>query len=277
MAIALYWSPLVLFAHANPVFPMQFKPIKSFLRCRFFSVFVLFYALALPWASAEKVTIATEENAPYGYFDPISQRITGLGTEVVQEVFRRAGIPQQTTVYPWSRAYKLALSTPNMAIYPIIRSHEREKMFKWVGVIFERNNYLYKLKSRHDVKAQHLSDLQPYIIGVIRDGAAAEFFSKHKQAIDIAPADGNNIKKLALGRIDAFVSDDFALAHLSKVNNIDPTSIEKLLKLDELSGHLYLAFNLDTPDSTVERCKHALASMVKDGSFAQINQRWMGK
>lgn len=256
---------------------MQFNPIKSFSRRRFCLLFAMLYALASPWASAEKVTIATEDNAPYGYFDPVSQHLTGLGTEVVQEIFRRAGIPQQTTIYPWSRAYKLALSTPNMGIYPIIRSHERERMFKWVGVIFERNNYLYKLKSRHDVKAQRLSDLQPYVIGVIRDGAAAEFFSKHKQAIDIAPADSNNIKKLAMGRIDAFVSDDFALAHLGKVNDIDPTSIEKLLKLNELSGQLYLAFNLDTPDSTVERCKHALASMVKDGSLAQINQRWMGK
>lgn len=256
---------------------MQFKTIKSFPRPRLSLVFAMLYALASPWAWAEKVTIATEDNAPYGYFDPISQHLTGLGTEVVQEVFRRAGILQQTTIYPWSRAYKLTLSTPNMAIYPIIRSHEREKMFKWVGVIFERNNYLFKLKSRKDVKAQTLSDLHPYVIGVIRDGAAAEFFSKHKQRIDIAPADDNNIKKLALGRIDAFVSDDFALAHLSKVNDVDPTSIEKLLKLNELSGQLYLAFNLDTPDSIVERCKQALASMVKDGSLAQINQRWMGK
>ncbi|HLA36412.1 MAG TPA: hypothetical protein VJ001_16240, partial [Rhodocyclaceae bacterium] len=54
-------------------------------------------------------------------------------------------------------------------------------------------------------------------------------------------------------------------------------SMEKLMKLDEVSGSLYLAFSLKTPDETVEKCRAALESMKKDGVFDRLAAKWQPK
>ena len=43
-------------------------------------------------AWAQKVTIVTEEYPPYNFQDPATKKISGMATEVVQEVFKRAKI-----------------------------------------------------------------------------------------------------------------------------------------------------------------------------------------
>jgi len=50
--------------------------------------------------------------------------------------------------------------------------------------------------------------------------------------------------------------------------------MEPLFKLDELSSELQLAFSLQTPNDTVEKCRQALAGMVRDGTFQRITQKW---
>ncbi len=80
-----------------------------------------------------------------------------------------------------------------------------------------------------------------------------------------------------LKRIDALVIDDQAINYVANVEKIDSTEIERFFKLDELSGPLFLAFSLSTPDDIVMRCKSALMAMVQDGTYQQITQKWNKK
>lgn len=223
---------------------------------------------------ADKIQVVTEEMAPYNFTDEKDKSITGLSTEVVKEVFKRAKIDYDIKSYPWARTYKMGQEEPNTAIYSMGRNPDREKMFKWVGIVAKRDVYLYKLKSRADVKAGSLEDLKPYTFGGIRDGVRTVYLQKEGLKVDVVTDDISNIKKLQAGRIDAIPSDNLALIALAKASGVEFSSLEPMYKLDKLSGGLSMAFSLNTPDDTVEKCKVALDSMVKDGTFDKITAKW---
>ncbi len=51
---------------------------------------------------AQKVAVVTEEMAPYNFVDERDESITGLSTDLVQEIFKRANVEHQFKVYPWA-------------------------------------------------------------------------------------------------------------------------------------------------------------------------------
>ncbi len=226
--------------------------------------------------AAQKVTVVTEEMAPYNFSDEKDKAITGLSTEIVREVLRRAKLEYKIDIYPWARSYRLAQEEePNIAIYSMGRNDEREKIFKWVGVVANRDIYLYKLKGRTEVKADKISDLKSYTLGGIRDGVRTQYLLREGLSVDLVSDDISNIKKLKNGRIDAFPVDELALIALAEKSGVEFNSLEKMLKLDKLSGALYMAFSLNTDDSTVEKCRAALDEIKKDGTFNKITAKWL--
>lgn len=242
---------------------------------RFFTGLLVTFVIATTPVFAQKVSVVTEEMAPYNFIDDRDKTITGLSTEIVQEVLRRTKIEYKIAVYPWARSYRIAQEDPNIAIYSIGRNEERENIFKWVGVIANRDIYLYKLKSRPEVKADKLSDLKSYVLGGIRDGIRTQYLISEGLAVDLTNDDISNIRKLQIGRIDAFPADELAASALAKNSGIEFNSLGKMLKLDKLSGALYLAFSLNTDDQTVEKCRVALDEIKKDGTFHKITAKWL--
>lgn len=249
------------------------------MRNRLAAVLTAWVALTLPTgtAFAEKVAVVTEEMAPYNFVDEKDQTVRGLSTELVHEILNRAQVDYQIKVFPWARAYRMAQDTPNTAIYSMGRNEEREKLFKWVGLLVNREVFLYKLKGRPEIRAGSLQDLKPYRLGGIRDGARTMYLRKEGLTVEEATDDASNIKKLQTRRIDAFPIDEPNLVYLSQNSGVDFDSMERLIKLEKMSGGLYLAFSLSTDDDTVDKCRAALEAMVKDGSFQKITARWLVK
>ena len=75
-----------------------------------------------------------------------------MANEVVEEILKRIKINYKLGIYPWARAYQVAQDAPNVLIYSTGRNDQRENLFKWVGVIAPFDVYLYRLKSRPDIK-----------------------------------------------------------------------------------------------------------------------------
>jgi polar amino acid transport system substrate-binding protein len=57
----------------------------------------------------EELTILTENLPPLNYVD--DGILVGPSVETVKEIQRRIGSNKQIQVYPWARAYKMALKT----------------------------------------------------------------------------------------------------------------------------------------------------------------------
>ena len=230
--------------------------------------------VATPLALAQKIQIVTVESPPYNFTLAQEPRITGLSTEIVQEVFKRARLSHEIQFLPWARAYTLAKHEPDVAIYSLVRNEEREHAFKWVGVIARMDIFIYKLRHRTDIRARRIAELKPYLLGGVRGDFRSMYLSQQGLRVELVTADINNLKKLQDQRIDVMASDPLALRALALQNGVMFDTMEPLFKLDQLSSDLQLAFSLQTPDDTVNKCRQALAGMVQDGTFQRITQKW---
>ena len=223
---------------------------------------------------AQKITVVTEEYPPYNFLDN-NKKVSGMATEVVEEVLKRAKLDYHLNIYPWARAYKMAQDMPYVLIYSIGRSQKRDALFKWVDVIAPYDVYLYKLKSRQEIKVTKLDDLKNFKIGAVRDDIRAQYLEKLGLKLDLTNTDSFNSKKLAVNRIDMFPIDEAALIALYKREDVDPDTVVKVYKLDDLSSGLYMAFSQQTPDEVVNKCKVTLAEIKKDGTFEKIRLKYL--
>ncbi len=235
----------------------------------------LFAVLSASLAWGQTLTVVTEEYPPYNFQDGHTKKISGMATEVVEEILKRTKITYQLGIYPWARAYQMAQDAPNVLIYSIGRNEQRETLFKWVDVIAPYDVYLYRLKSRPEVKVGSVADIKHYRIGAVRDDVRAQYLEKAGVPLDLVIEDSANAKKLASNRIDLFPIDEFAMVALYKREGLDPASVAKVFKLEALSAGLYMAFSKQTPDEVVRKCKAALAEIKKDGTFDRIRVKYL--
>lgn len=235
----------------------------------------LILLVLLPLAAmANEIKIVTEEFPPYD-FRGKDGRVEGFATEVIKEVLSDLEVSAQVDILPWARAFKMASENPNTMLFSVVRTEERERLFYWVGVVCEVRSFLYKLKSRKDIVAEKLSDLENYRIGVVRGWAGQKYLLKNNFSLleEVADSD-QNILKLISGRVDLI--EDYEANTIFRIKKLgfDPNLVEKVYFNKEISGPLYAVFNTETPVDTVDRFKRAFALVHKDGRYAAIRAKW---
>src|SRR3970282_161578 len=77
--------------------------------------------------------LLTEENPPLNYTE--GKKLTGMGTEVVQEMGKRAKIKLDFEVMAWNKAYEKAQADKETCLYSTARLPNRENAFKGVRPI----------------------------------------------------------------------------------------------------------------------------------------------
>ena len=135
---------------------------------------VCIWVLCMGTAVCQAQTIqAVTETTPYTYVE--GGKVTGSATEVVELTLQRAGLTDYTLrLYPWARAYDMALKEPGVLIFLIARTAARENQFRWAGEIMKIQYHLYRLKSR-PLDIGTLESAKAYRIGVMRDDVRQQY------------------------------------------------------------------------------------------------------
>jgi len=221
-------------------------------------------------ASAQTITAVTE-TTPYTYV--ANGRVVGSATQVVEQTLQRAGLTAyQVHVYPWARAYELALKEPNVLIFLIARTPARERQFHWAGEIMRIQYHLYRLKSSPlDVK--DLESAKAYSIGVMRDDVRQQYLrSKGFERLVVSAQSLDNFQKLLRGQVDLVPLTTDDAASLCQQTGFDCAGLVRVLTLDEASTGLYMAYSLSTPAPVVQRTQEAFGQLKAEGQV----QRLMG-
>lgn len=231
-------------------------------------------ALCLGAFQARAETIqAVTETTPYTYLQ--GNRVAGSATEVVEKTLTLAGLHDyRVNLYPWARAYDMALKEPNVLIYLIARTAAREQQFKWAGEIMKIEYHLYRLKARSDIRINTLADAMNYRVGVMRDDVRHQFLlNKGFTKLVVSAQWNDNFNKLLKGQVDIVPLTTDDAQGLCTEAGFDCAGLERILTLDEASTGLYMAYSLATPDRTVDRTRAAFDKLVADGSVARIMQQ----
>jgi polar amino acid transport system substrate-binding protein len=230
---------------------------------------VLFISVQ-PLLSAE-LTILTENMPPLNYVkDGV---LVGPSVEIVREIQRRVGSHEEIKVYPWARAYKMALEDENVVLFGTTHTKERHDKFKWVGPLATKRDILVAKKGS-GIKINSLEDAKKIKrIGTLRDDTREEYL-KLKGFTNLEPVsdEQKNAQKLVLGRIDLWTYKKPGLRTVCELAGVDYNEIEEVYHLREIE--LMIAFSKKTSDSIVQKWRDAFNEMVADGTIARIHSKW---
>ena len=114
----------------------------------------VFLVSVQPVLSAE-LTILTENLPPLNYVE--GGILVGPSVEIVKEIQRRVGSFEQIQVYPWARAYKMALEKENVILFGMTYTKVRQDKFIWVGPLATKRDILVA-KKESGIKINSLDD-----------------------------------------------------------------------------------------------------------------------
>jgi polar amino acid transport system substrate-binding protein len=228
---------------------------------------------------ADELRVVTEELPPYNMSR--DGQITGLSTEVVRAVLKEAGVQAEIQSMPWARAYDLALHSENVLIYSIMHTPQRDKLFKWVGVIAPTRWYLFS-RADKPVHLATLDDARRYQIATVNEDAGEQYLVNKGfvlgRQLQSSSKYEHNYDKLRLGRVDLWVANELNAFYLARQAGEDPAQVlQAALPLPDMSptGGLEMACSLQTPDAVVERLRKALETLKKNGSHERIQKKWL--
>lgn len=220
-------------------------------------VFIAFlYTVPFIWAN--QLLIVTEEWPPYNFRN--NGQIVGAATEIVKKVLAHTDYNYKLNLYPWARSYEIALKKPNVMIYTILRTPDREKLFKWVGPIFSgKQFYLYKLKIRKDIVVSNINDASKYSIGIMRGDVSHQFFNliniTSKNGLNISNSEEINIEKLFKSKVGLISGNSVSLPIRLKKLGYNYSDIEPTIKTFKYD--YYMAMSRQTSNVIYNRINRA--------------------
>ena len=223
---------------------------------------------------ATKLTVVTEDWPPYNYHDK-QGNVVGASTENVKKVLALSGLDYDLKLYPWARAYDMALSKKNVLIYTIIKTPSREPLFHWFCPIHAQVKiYFYKLANNETVQLKTVADAKKYRVGVAR-GDWNEAFLKEEGFdvgvnLDIAATDDANLQTLLAGRIDLMLNSEHAMrGRLKKINASYDTVKKALLQNVKREDPSCMALSLNSDPIIVEGLQKAFEQYLQVKEIAQ--------
>ncbi|KKO45238.1 hypothetical protein WG68_10930 [Arsukibacterium ikkense] len=215
----------------------------------------------------------TEHSPPGEYLDARGE-VAGATVELIRLLLQRLDQPATIELLPWARAFELAQSQQNTALFETVRNKEREARFKWVGPL---KVYTIGLYGRSDV----------FQGNQINPGASSRYLaceyrdSVHVNALKrLGFTEGRNLI-LTVNHGDCLNLLRHGRVHLTAMN--DTSAAGYALQMQQ-SGHelvmvqaltearLYLAFSRDIDDSTIARWQQVLEHSYLDGSMRGLYQ-----
>lgn len=250
---------------------------------RFLRGIWLALALAAASASASDIRVVTESWAPFNYEDPATGKPAGFSVELLKAALERLGRQSAIEFLPWERAYRTALAEPNVLIFTMARTAERDNQFKWVAPIYPRTIYLYKLRSRTDIQLKSIEDARRYRIGTKADNDAA---TRNLISLGFMPGqnletlhgnDRQNLQELKLGRVDLIIASEWQLPHDASSAGFPLTDFERTVALPTpQEEQYYFAFSMLTPDAVVAEFRRAFEKLREDGTYERIRRQHIG-
>ncbi|ASP40789.1 amino acid ABC transporter substrate-binding protein [Bacterioplanes sanyensis] len=218
-----------------------------------------------------KLFLFTEQFPPYNMtldgrpFAHDAEEIGGLCTDMVKEIIQKVPYEVKIKLRNWSFGLDRVKRKPNHGIYCAARTEEREAWFEWVGPLTNIGWTLFS-QPESNITLNSLADAKKYEIGGYKGDVMTNYLLEQGFNVSVINNDALNPRRLQLGQIDLWVSDELAGPYTaSDAVNMDPRKV-----LTFKNTPLYLALNKDTDPKMVAALQKAAQELIADGTFAAI-------
>jgi polar amino acid transport system substrate-binding protein len=224
-------------------------------------------------APAQALTLLTEENPPFNYTE--GGKLTGIATDIVNEMAKRAGVPVKAQVQAWESAYTAAQAEKDTCIFATARLENRERLFQWVGPLAS-NRWVVFGKSDFAAPVKGFADLRKLKIGGVEADAKVDYLmTKGVTNFRLYASDAQVPPKLLLKKddpnyIDLWVTGFFSAKSVAAAAKVKDLKMVFVVREEEL----YLACSPRTAKADVKKLSDALAAMVKDGFVKKTTETY---
>jgi polar amino acid transport system substrate-binding protein len=217
--------------------------------------------------------LAVTEATAYSYMQ--DGKVAGVATDVVRKTLQDAGFTRvRLGVYPWARAYDMALHQPNVLIYLMARTPQRESQFKWVGEALAMQYHFYRLRDRRDIVIATLQDAKNFTVGVMRDDVRQDYLQAEGfRKLVVSSSNEQSFRQLLSGNIDLLALPYSDAASLSRQFEVAPGAIVPALTLPHLRTSLHLAYSRLTDDAVVVATRAAFFKVLREGAIQRFEQK----
>lgn len=223
---------------------------------------VLFASLVVN--ATEEVLFVTESLPPLQFLE--DGELKGEHTRLVKRLAEKAGLSDaRIEVYPWARAYKMALDRKNTFIFSMVRTPERENKFIWIEQLGKDEFGFYGKKPLSQYPINHLNDAKNWLTVVLRQDLVFETLSAlgfEERRHLIIGSDLNSVFRVFFsGRADLVVTNQHLFAAKASLLDQDPEQWGMIWTIPALTKGYYLAAQKDTDPELIKRLK---VSVVRD-------------
>ena len=243
-----------------------------FVRLIYISLLLFLWAESISAQNTDPfvLKVVTEDVYPMTYIDKDNGEVKGYAYHYLMDILEKESIEHTLDVLPWSRAYKTALTQPNILIYGLARTKQREAKFIWLKDFLTLDFNLYGLKSRQQEITRSDNNYKNSPIGVLRhDYNHIEM--KANGYTNLVTSD--NISQLGAllrkGRIDFIVEGGVSFNFLDERNGLVKGSIYQVQKLPFLNVPIYYALSKNSDPELEQKLRAAIKALSEDPSYQQ--------
>ncbi len=222
--------------------------------------------------------IIAEQMPPYNYMG--AKGPTGISTEILQALLTRLDLHWPIEFMTWTVGYHIALREPNILLYSMLRTADRENLFQWVGPLFTDKMNIYRKGGRTEVNISSIKDALSYRIGVVEDNFEHHYFSDQGLAVgqQLFPVEqqDQNFQALLDERVDLIALTASQATQHIQAKGYKASQFEPVLEMKDISGDIYMVFSLETDSAYVQQFSKTLHELKNSAAYSKILQKWLG-
>ncbi len=231
--------------------------------------------------SFEDIRFMTEYYPPFSYSD--KGEIKGIFPDILMEIGKNMNSPfsrDRISLLPWARGYNFILKNKKSCLFGMVKSEEREPLFKWAGPVMDFKNNLIAKTSRN-IHLNTLEDIGNLKIGVVKDDITEKvLLASGIAAGNLVYAFGEEAAKelclqLNKGLIDLWACDEITARWLLKKNALDPHHFTSVYILQHTDG--YFAFSKDVSNDFIKAFQAELDNIKKKPVYQQILHTYLSE
>ena len=222
-----------------------------------------------------KVSFVTEIMPPFQLRE--QGRLGGFAVELMDSVIERAKLKANIEVLPWARAYHIALNTPNVFIFTLVKTQQRMEKFIWIDEYYVATDSFYALRSRDDIVINSIKDAKKYITCIPRNDVG-------EQRLLELGFDNRHLKKVAFqaqclgmlhrNRIDLNLFNELGIRSLAQKFAVDRQVFKRVFVVSKAVMGIAASKNSDL--KVVNAVKTALKAIKSEPRYEQQVAKWFG-
>jgi polar amino acid transport system substrate-binding protein len=216
----------------------------------------------IPSIGIAHLNFLTEEWAPFNYQE--GGKPAGISVEILEAIFRNMAVDRtraDVRIVPLADGFQQAKGNTSTVLFSIVRTPEREPLYKWAGPITKSSFVIFAPKSRNITIASP-GDLNRFRIGAVKTSIENDLLISqgvNKSHIIPGLAPDELLKMLEGGQIDLLATGDLTGRYEMKKAGVNPDAYEIVYTLSE--NDFYYIFSRDVSDMLVSSFQQAFQTV----------------